>query len=214
MSSVAKKWTTVVTGVPETVQEEIPEEQPIDWIADYHPIWKSETHGRNAVILPKGINIVTISFLQRWMTVFGPTLATINDINVLESYFYKSFLHWLEITYITFGDFLDWEAYQENDGPYCNDSRFCYDEDFNFRTYQRLQLWVEVMAKGGKKPWMKSPCWIAAKHTTWKTMLSLMLPSSLILKKGFLKQLDNDSFEWTVNVENFVSSNYRRREKF
>lgn len=209
MSLTKKKWTVLVTGIPKAIEEE----KPLHWVSDYHPTWKSEPHGKNP-ILPKGINIVTVSFLQRWFTIFGSTLAKINDIYVLEKFFYESFLDWLNTCYVSFDEFLSWEESQVYDGYYCEHPRFSYNENYNIRTYRRLQLWVDDMARDDRKPWITLPCWIAAKHTTWEAVLLLLGPSSPILQEGFFEKIGRDSFQWTVEVDKFVSRKYKLREKF
>jgi hypothetical protein len=161
----------------------------------YRNVWSDE----NDRIIPRGLNMNTMKFLQRWLTVWGDKLQEIVTVGDLENAFYNAFVPWLFCEY--------------NNSKYAFDhweqsKRILYpnDETLNRDKYANLQKWVHESAQHGAKPWVSYPIWIAASHITWARVLKAMTKESGAFENGLIHIIQgrgpsaSSSLEWVVGL--------------
>jgi hypothetical protein len=159
----------------------------------YRNIW-SDANDR---IIPVGLNQNTLTFLQRWLTVWGDKLKEVTTIGDLEKAFYNAFVPWIFCEYNKSKYAFDyWE--QSKRVLYPND------ETLNRDKYANLQRWVHESAQHGAKPWVSYPIWIAASHITWSRVLKAMTKESGAFENGLIRIIHGHgpsaSLEWVVDL--------------
>ena len=183
----------------------------------YGNVWSDE----NDRIIPHGLNMKTMKFLQRWLTIWGDKLKEVTTIGDLENAFYNAFVPWL---FCEYNDskyaFEHWELEQERSDDQERSKRVLYpnDETLNRDKYVNLQQWVHESAQHGAQPWVSYPIWIAASHITWSRVWKAMTKESGAFENGLIRIIQgrgpSASFEWVVGLTPYKTIEFEEnREK-
>ena len=186
-----RSWAAVAGGGKEAIEE--PLETTDLMTSGYWDSVRSIYNPQQPLVILKSKGLKLLGdYVQRWLTVFGPNIKTMHTVTELKDFFIRCFMPWLMGHYPSSKVFRLWE-----EGEYGQESG---------DTYAHLQEWVAAAEKNNAKPWIKCPCWIAAKHINWTTALYILMPTSNLFMNGLLQvEKDTQNITWNVELDPFVS---------
>jgi hypothetical protein len=160
-------------------------------------------YGQSVHLVPLSANLPRLDWLQRFLTVWGKELKSMNTQDELENAFYDIFIQYLFFVFKdspALPEFLDWE--RSNCGV-------PYGRDFYRQRYKNLHSWTTATKK---THWENFYFWIYIDEITIDACLSLLKNKNRDFPSPIMR-VERGIIEWLVELAPYESVDVQYREK-